>query len=233
MDKQNFRKHMKRNRRSESAINRCVEYVGVFETFLAKIKPTERIEETSEQELEEFVFWSKTEDKNTNTLLWALAHYFTYLSLEGLAEKAKQLRKRERVQKPLPLKEIRGVEPEVLEKLARAEIVNVVSLLEATKTPQRRSQLSSSTTVPIETILEMAKLADLCRIPGVKGIRARLYFEAGVDTLEKMAQWDPVQLREMLIDFVNQTAFDGIAPWPKEVSFTVKTARKLPKVLEV
>jgi hypothetical protein len=67
----------------------------------------------------------------------------------------------------------------------------------------------------------------------VKGIRARLYFDAGVDTLEKMAQWDPVELREMLIEFVNQSNFDGIAPWPKEAHFTVETARKLPKILKL
>jgi len=76
------------------------------------------------------------------------------------------------------------------------------------------------------------KLSDLARITGVKGIRARLYYDAGVDTVEKMAKWDAEKLREMLVSFVERTRFDGIAPLPKEAEFTVKTAKKLPKVVE-
>jgi hypothetical protein len=205
--------------------------VKEFETFLTKIEPTKNIEETADQDLEEFVVWSKAEDKNTKTLLWALAHYFAFLSIEELSKKASQLRKSETKHQPLPLKEIRGVRAEDLDKLATVGIGNVEELLEAAKTPQRRSELSTSSKVPAETIMEFAKLANLCRIPGVKGIRARLYFDAGVDTLEKMARWDPVNLREMLIEFVERTDFDGIAPWMKEAQFSVETARKLPKLL--
>jgi hypothetical protein len=62
----------------------------------------------------------------------------------------------------------------------------------------------------------------------VKSIRARLYYDAGVDTLDKMAKWNPDKLRTMLIDFVQRTGFDGIAPLPKEAEFTVNEARKLP-----
>jgi hypothetical protein len=66
----------------------------------------------------------------------------------------------------------------------------------------------------------------------VKSVRARLYYDAGVDTVEKMAEWDPEELREMLIAFVEQTGFDGVAPLPKEARNTVETARKLPKIVE-
>jgi hypothetical protein len=36
----------------------------------------------------------------------------------------------------------------------------------------------------------------------------------------------------MLIDFVERTAFDGIAPLPKEAASAVATAQSLPKVVE-
>lgn len=80
--------------------------------------------------------------------------------------------------------------------------------------------------------LELVKLSDLSRIPGVKGVRARLYYDAGVDTLEKLAAWEPEALLEMVIDFVDQTRFEGIAPFPAEVRFSIATAKQLPKIVE-
>jgi hypothetical protein len=105
-------------------------------------------------------------------------------------------------------------------------------MLEAGRTPQDRRALAEKTGVPLDAVLEYVKLSDLARIPGTKGIRARLYYDAGVDTLEKMAEWDPVELRAMVISFVERTGFDGIAPLPKEAASAVATARRLPKVVE-
>jgi hypothetical protein len=36
----------------------------------------------------------------------------------------------------------------------------------------------------------------------------------------------------MLIDFVQRTGFNGIAPLPKEAEFTVKEAKRLPRIIE-
>jgi hypothetical protein len=47
-----------------------------------------------------------------------------------------------------------------------------------------------------------------------------------------MARWDPAELRAMLIDFVEQRGFDGIAPLPKEAASSVATAKRLPKAAE-
>jgi hypothetical protein len=233
MDEQAFRKYMKANRRSESATNRCVSYVGVFAQFLADLNPQIELDAATEGDLEHFVAWSKVEQKNTKTLLWALTHYFSFISNQDLAREASKLRQNEIKRQPLPLKEIRKLHTSDLSKLAEIGITNVSELLNAAKTPTARRDLASNTNISEKSILEMAKLADLCRIPGVKGIRARLYFDAGVDTLEKMAEWDPLELREMLIDFVEKTGFDGIAPWLKEAQYSVRTASKLPKMLEL
>lgn len=76
------------------------------------------------------------------------------------------------------------------------------------------------------------KLSDLARIQGLKSVRARLYYDVGTDTVEKLAEWDPKELRAMLIKFVEKTGFEGIAPLPKEAEYTVETAKKLPKIVE-
>ena len=65
----------------------------------------------------------------------------------------------------------------------------------------------------------------------MKGIRARLYCDAGVDPVEKLASWDPQELREMLIKIVEETGFDGIAPLPKEVRNTVESARVIERIV--
>lgn len=36
----------------------------------------------------------------------------------------------------------------------------------------------------------------------------------------------------MLVDFVERTGFDGIAPLPKEIRNTIKAASELPPVVE-
>jgi hypothetical protein len=124
------------------------------------------------------------------------------------------------------------VDPEHVARLAALGITSVQQLLNAGQTPSARDTLSRETGISVEQILELVKLSDLARLPGVKGIRARLYYDAGVDTVEKMAIWDPDDLRAMVADFVERTAFDGIAPLPLEVKFTVAQARTLPKSID-
>ena len=46
--------------------------------------------------------------------------------------------------------------------------------------------------------------------PGVKGTRARLYFEAGIDSVEKIASLEPEEFREMVVDHVDQSGFEGV-----------------------
>jgi hypothetical protein len=119
-----------------------------------------------------------------------------------------------------------------VKKLAAIGIRSVKDMLLAGQTHEARQELAARTGIPAEAILEHVKLSDLARITGVKSIRARLYYDAGVDTLEKMARWEPDKLRAMLLDFVEKTRFQGIAPLPKEAEFTVAEAKKLPKIIE-
>ena len=90
----------------------------------------------------------------------------------------------------------------------------------------------NSTGLPLKVILELVKLSDLSRLRGVKGIRARLYYDAGFDTVEKLAGYDPENLRKELEDFVKRTNFNGIAPLPKEIVSTIEQAKKIKKIVE-
>jgi hypothetical protein len=133
---------------------------------------------------------------------------------------------------PFPLRSFRGVNMEYVHALELAGIKNTEQLLEMGQTAELRAVLSEKTCIPVEAVVEMVRLSDLARLPGVKGIRARLYYDAGVDSVEKMSEWEPEALRVMLADYVERTGFDGIAPLPKEVSSTIANARRLPHFMQ-
>jgi len=133
---------------------------------------------------------------------------------------------------PFRLREFRGVEPKYVEKLAAAGIKNAEQMLAAGQTAEKRAALAQDTGIPEEAILELVKLSDLARLPGVKGIRARLYYDAGVDCVERMAAWEAEALLALTAEYVERTGFDGIAPLPKEVSSTIANAKRLPRIVE-
>jgi hypothetical protein len=88
----------------------------------------------------------------------------------------------------------------------------------------KRKTLLKKAGMLLDTVLEFIKLSDLARISGLKAIRARLYYDAGVDTIGKLAQWDPEKLRLMFIEYIEQSGFEGIAPLPKRTKYAVETA---------
>jgi hypothetical protein len=233
VDEAGFDRFLRRGGRSPRAAARCVRYVQEFEQYLHTYRHGKELQEVDAGDLEQFVNWIEREPKaSAKTHLWALRYYFEYTSDDEMRSLASALRAQRIKKTPFPLNKFRGVHPEDVDKLASEGIRNVAQMLEAGRTPSDRQALAEKTGVPLEVVLEYVKLSDLARISGTKGIRARLYCDAGVDTLEVLARWDPVELRVMLIDFVERTQFDGIAPLPKEAASAVATAQRLPKIVE-
>ena len=126
--------------------------------------------------------------------------------------------------------------PRLVEVVAHEWIHNYLTLrplgMRYGKTPALRQTLAEATGVPLETILEYTQLSDLTRVGALKRVRARLYYDAGVDTIDALAAWDPAALREMFVEYVTRTGFDGIAPLPKEIRNAVATAKTLPRLVE-
>jgi len=227
-----FRRFLKRGGRSENAAGRIIAYVKEFERYLKEHCSVE-LNEADTGDLEAFAEWVEQKPKvSAKGHLWGIGYYYEYTSNEELRHTAGILREQRIERQPFPLREFRGINSEYVEKLAAAGIKNIKQMLEAGKSETERASLAEETGVAGDVILELVKLSDLARIPGVKGIRARLYHDAGVDTMEKMAEWEPEELREMAARFVERTGFEGIAPLPAEVRFTIAQARSLPKIVE-
>ena len=228
-----FRTFLKRGGRSPSAVKRCIAYVKEFQQYLQEHQGGKTLNEAGSEELESFAEWIESEPKaSAKGHLWGLRYYYEYASNQAMRDLAGRLRQQRIKRKPFALQGFRGVNPEYVAKLAAVGIEDVEQMRHAGRTPDSRQELSEKAGVPLEAILEFMKLSDLARIPGLKGIRARLYHGAGVDTVERLAEWDPAELRTMLIDYVERTGFDGIAPLPKEARSAVAQAQKLAQVVE-
>jgi hypothetical protein len=233
LNDETFRTHLKREGRSKSAIERIVRLVGEFEHYLQVQPSPKELDVAERDDLIGFVEHIESDGKTkASTQLWALAHYFDYTKNDELRGLAARLREDRIERRPFRLADFRGVKPEHAEQLAALGIENIKQMLKAGKTAHDRETLSKESGISLKFVLELVKLSDLARIGGVKGIGARLYHDAGVDTVEKMAEQDPVELREMLLQWVDRTGFRGIAPLPKETEYTVATAKKLPRVVK-
>lgn len=235
MDREGFRKFLKKEGKSQRVIDAAIAHVEEFERYLKEQKSGIELEKACPEDLDAFISWlEKDEDLAAKKYMLGIRYFYEFVPNEEMAILA-SFRWNERTASsgtPLKLKEFRDVNVADLTKLEQTGIQNVNEMIKAGQTPAKRKELSAKTGVPVAMILELVKLSDLARIQGVKGIRARLYYDAGVDTMEKMAKWNPEELRTYLVEFVKKTGFKGIAPLPKEAKFTVETARRMPRIVE-
>jgi predicted flap endonuclease-1-like 5' DNA nuclease len=233
MDEGKFQKFLKRGGRSANAVKRVLKYIKEFEAFLSEQRGGLTLDEAKADDLVQFVQQIETTPKTSaKSHLWGIRYYYRFTSNEPMCETAGELRSQRIKKKPFPLSKFRGVNPKYVEALAGGGITNVEQMLDVGRTPSSRKALSEKTGVPLEAVLEFVRLSDLARITGLKNVRARLYHDAGVDSIEVLAGWEPEDLRLMLVDYVERTGFDGIPPTPKEAKNAVTTARNLPKVIE-
>jgi len=228
-----FFKFLKRNGRSPEVAQRVIQLVVEFDQFLQT--RGKNLDQSAPSDLEAFVGKIEAAPKaSAKTHLWAIIYYYNYTANEVMRRATCELRGKRTASNRVAfqLRKFHGVNPEYTDRLAAIGIKDVEQMLQAGCTPTDRKDLSEKTGVPLDAILEFVKLSDLSRVGAIKGIRARLYYDAGVETPEKFAQWDPKELRAMLVEFVERTGFDGIAPLPKEVQNGVTHAKIITKIVE-
>jgi hypothetical protein len=232
MDEDGFIAFMKKKRKTPQTITACVQNAKEFERYMEEQGTILAIAST--QNLESFIE-DCLDKKEVSKFMWTLSYYFEFIDDKALLETANRIRfgkiKVTRAKRPFKLKEFRGLQPDHVAILANLGISDITKMLEVGKTPELRQELAERTRLEINVIEEFVKLSDLARIPGVKGIRARLYHESGFD-IEKLRKVTPDELLRVTKDFVDKTSFDGIAPLPKEAQHTIDSAKKLPDVVE-
>lgn len=133
---------------------------------------------------------------------------------------------------PVYFKDIPGVAPEYVGRLADAGIKQTKQLFERAWSESKRAALVDATGIPGGALLELVKLSDLARAGWVGPVFARMLYEAGADTLEALAQWEPEALFEKL-QAVNRAQNLTKASFSlKDIASCVEMAKALPKVVE-
>lgn len=220
---------MKRNQKKENVVRSTLQSVQALESFLKKVR--KGLGEASEGDLEGFAA-QLGDGRTVKNSMHALRYYYEFMKYKPMAKKTGEIRARFLKTAPFKLKDFVGVEPAVISELDQHGIRNTQQMLRVGRTEPERRNLSKDTGIPGDTIIELAKMSDLARIFGLKGVRARLYHDAGVDTVEKMSRTNPDELIRIATEFISKSGFQGIPPTPKEAQFTVKAAKNLPRLVE-
>jgi len=233
METDRFILYLKKRGKKSHVIDGLVSHVVHFEKYL-KSNSGKSLEKAGNADLQGFLKeMEKTKPGQAKKYCRGIALYYKfcdnklYLIASNYREAAI-----EETRADFPLKNFQGIKKEFVKKLAAAGITDAPQMLEAGRTLKDREALAKSTGIPLSAILELVKLSDLSRIGGVKGIRARLYYDAGIDTVSKLARWEPEKLRAFITEYIDSSGFKGIAPTPKEARNTIVDARKLDSVIE-
>ena len=231
MDEEGFVSFMKKKRKTPNTIDACVKNAKEFDAYLKQ--QGKYVEDATTDDLEMFTA-DYVDKKRVSKYMWTLGYYFLFNENKALMKAAAQIKEGhiKIKRKPFKIKDFRGVNSVHSSALASVGVSDTATMLEVGKTPKLRSELAEKTGLDIKVIEELVKLSDLARIQGVKGSRARLYYDAGFDLLEKLRDVTRDELLQITRDYVEQTGFDGIAPLPKEAQDAIDTAKKLHDVVQ-
>jgi len=225
MDREGFEAAEQKRGLRRSLTAKAIKEVARFERFQEAHSTT--LEEAMREDVESFL-----EERTMGTVatidVHGLHRYFAYTGHEELAEATADLRFR--FTPPFKLSELPGADPTHIEALASEGIRTNNQLLRKAPSVTDRAELAERIGVPRQDLETMSKLADLTRMFGVRAIRAKLYFEMGIETVEQMASWRPEDLVREANAFVERTGFDGIATLPKEAEYSVSLANRLPRL---
>ncbi len=131
-----------------------------------------------------------------------------------------------------PIRKIEGIGEIYAQKLAEIGITTLEALLEKGATRKGRQELAERTGISEKLILEWVNRADLFRIKGIGEEYSDLLEAAGVDTVPELAQRNPENLYQALVDVNRQKKLVRRLPSPEQVRAWVEQAKRLPRVIE-
>ena len=130
------------------------------------------------------------------------------------------------------LTHIEGIGEVYSQKLQAAGITSTQALLDAGSTPQGRKALAEKVGVSASQILQWVNHVDLYRIKGIGSEYADLLERAGVDTVLELAQRNPDNLYQKLIEVNEEKSLVRRVPTAAQVKEWVTQAKSLPRVIQ-
>ena len=228
MENDAFVAYMRQAKKPSGTINDYVNSVRIFEEFLRSHQRGGRLEDADPGDLKAFADWAVANNKNAYRYLWGIRTYYEYKRLTNMGRSCWELM--ELIQNETrKLSEFPKVSQDSVKKLSAIGVSTVNQLLRKGSTLEERQALARSSGAPLDSISELFKLSQLSRLPGLKKVRGRLFYEAGLDSLESIAALSAEEIRSRLQYYVERTGFDGVAPTVGEAEVAVAMAQFLPK----
>lgn len=134
--------------------------------------------------------------------------------------------------KPNRIKDFPGISQETIVKLENIGINNTLKLYERVIDHGARKKLAQEAGIDEAIVTELTKLTDLSRIKWVGTTFARILYELGIDTLEKMTQSDPVDLHARLNQFIKEKNLYKGQVGLNDVRILVDVAQDIPLDIE-
>ena len=212
---------------SPTTLDRYLEDLEILKEYIRDFKNDKEISKTTPQDIEDFLFWLKEKDNQRAFLCCkGIAIYFEFLKRYDLQAKTVNTMW-ELNEKPLSLYRILNKPGWTVWFLSQKGIINVQDMLKYGDTKEKRESLAEVLEVPVEEITELVKIAELTRIPGLKRKRARLFYNAGLDTLEKIANSTTKEIIEKTSEYIEKHNFKGWPPERKEAEEAINIAKYL------
>lgn len=133
--------------------------------------------------------------------------------------------------KPVNLKDISGIDKDVIRKLEASGINNTKKLFPYVTTPAGREALANQTGISLEVILELTKLTDVSRIKWVGANFARMLVDSEYDTVEKVANADYAKLYTQINAINAKMQFFKGKFGMNDMKLCVLAARNVPKAI--
>jgi len=227
-DMQAFRKHLRSKGKKPHVVDDLCARLVAFEAHLGSSSRT--LAEAQEQDLMSYA--AREAGSSTNNLR-VLGLYYSFAGNQPLARAAASLREGAiaKGRARFKMSGFMGVDPEHMAALQTVGVVYVDQMVSAGRTPEARLALSRTTAIPLGSVEEYVKLADISRLGAIKTKRARLYVDAGMDTIDKIAALTPEAFRAAIVEYVERSGFDGIPTLPKEAVNLIQAAQSAERVV--
>lgn len=133
----------------------------------------------------------------------------------------------------LPVTKLPGLSPFTRAALRAARITRCDQLLDAAADDERRRSLQRRTGLDLDTLVDLARRADMMRLHGVGSVFAMMLAELDVRDVSTVAMQDPVDLHHRLCALNQRLRVSRRSPTPDEVRDWVAQANGLPVILKV
>jgi len=232
MDENNFRDFLKQMKKPEKTITSYINRTRTFEKYLSSKNPSKGLNNANREDIEDFaIVWGKEQNLNVYLYLWGIQFYYLFLKDMNLYNTANEMKEWVQLEKSR-LNDFDGINKEYNKKLSSVGIRTARQMLEKGRNQSDRNLLANQSGVPIDYILELVKLSNLARIGGLKKKRARLFYEAGFDTLDRIAAKDIDTLMSDLANYIQKTGFQGRGVSQSEAEHTISMAKFLQRIIE-